>query len=332
MIDASTISPDAMTMTTRLICQEAAKRGWKAGLYYVGDGRVRLQRPDGKILEVAGSASPDMPYYASRDADNKFITHIRLQEAGLPVAKTEKFTATEAQQGVTQFLTHTQHIVIKPLDAAHGNGVTVGVSTPAQADQAVKRALLFSQTVIVQEFIPQAIDLRLCCIDGKLVGALQRLPARVKGDGQHTIEQLIDLENASDRRGENYRKVLNYIPKETARQFLGDLLMQAPAKDEWVQVIGTANVGMGGETVDITNDVPDWLKTMAEKAANTMHLPVCGVDFLVQQMPTPTASLQALGPIIIEINKSPSLFIHEQPIHGAPRPVVAALLDHLAIL
>jgi len=144
------------------------------------------------------------------------------------------------------------------------------------------------------------------------------------------VRELIGIANRSESRGRGYTTQLNQLPLAAAENFLGEAGMaRVPAQDEWVQVVGTANVGTGGETQDVTTDIPDWLKQLAEKTARVMGLPVCGVDFLLSSWPHQGSTQAQLRPVVIELNQCPSLFIHELPVHGQPQPVVAAFLDYL---
>ena len=332
MINITTIPLDRLSLTTRIICQELQRRDWNAWIYREGVGHMRIQRPDGVIIEVFSSTPPTTSYVAGLRADDKHLTHLLLEEAGLPVPHTYFASSPqEALQYAQEMIDAHTTVVVKPLDSAHGNGVTVGITSREAAADAVTVAGAFSQRFIVQEQVSDPIDLRLSCIDYKLSGALVRLPARVEGDGVHTVHQLIELTNASGQRGENYSKPLNVISIESAARYLGTKKMHSvPAKGQWVAVLGTANVGTGGETVDITDDLPQWLTDMAEHAARTSSLPVCGVDFLVQATPTPASTVAELQPIIIELNKAPALFLHEMPTYGQARPVVKEYIDYLA--
>ena len=78
-----------------------------------------------------------------------------------------------------------------------------------------------------------------------------------------------------------------------------------------VQVIGVANLGMGGIRVNLANRIPQEFKDIAIKAAKTIGLPVCGVDFILTHLPEKDAKLEDLNPKLIEINECPSLTMYE---------------------
>ncbi len=335
MIDIAKTGTEGMRMTVKMIAEQALARGWQVKQYYEGTSHLRVTRPDGKRLELYSASVPTVTHVAAIRANNKYFTTVFLRDQDMPVPETYLVQADDAagaRKIATALFETGRRIVVKPLDAGHGDGITVGLATAEQLDAALVRAREYSGKAIIQEYFHEPVDVRITCIDHKFVAALVRLPARVKGDGLHTVGQLIDRENSSSERGENYTSKLTRIDRPGAELYLGDAITDTPNPNEWVRVIGTANVGTGGETVDVTDAIPMWLKTMAEKAARSMELPICGVDFLLSSDPTATATRKTLQPVIIELNHCPSLFIHELPIHGTPRPVVAVFLDYLETL
>jgi cyanophycin synthetase len=332
MIEAKQIDGAILKSTHRTIRDEALKRGWQVWFHEPRYSFIRLIRPDGKVLELFSATPPSTSYTAAKRADDKYMTTQVYAENDLPVPPTILIQKGEEKMEEARQLLAMDNLVVKPLDSGHGNGVTINISSEADYLAALQTAREFSDTVLVQHYLENATDIRLTCINYRLEAALIRVPSRVKGDGVHTIRQLIEQENQSPDRGIDYNKALNVIDIKKAALFLGEVIETTPEKDAWVQVIGTANVGSGGETIDCTDDIPAWLQEMAEKAARVAELPVCGVDFLVRKTPESDDTIEELKPVIIEVNKCPALFIHEPATTGKFRPVTAAYLDYLATL
>ena len=175
-------------------------------------------------------------------------------------------------------------------------------------------------------------DLRLACIDGKFVAATWRVPTRVYGDGENTIRQLIEQENKSPNRGVAYYAPLATIDVSQAASFLGDTIETVPARGKEVQVIGVANYGAGGEIIDATADIPQWMAEEAVRISTASGLVVCGVDYIVSVQPTAASTVLDLDAYVIEVNKCPSLAIHDNPTSGKPRGAVAAYVEYLATI
>jgi len=318
-------------LTVRLIAQEALHRGWRVFTPVVDSSHIILERSDGSKLPIFSACPPTTSYEAAHAADDKFITHEILASAGLPLLQTFRCrTDGEVAVAVQKIIAAGKRYVLKPLDAGHANGITVRLHTLDQLPPALAYAREYSDVVIVQEYVNRPIDLRVLCINGKAVGVLERIPARVTGDGAHTIAELVATQNL--QRGEAYTQNLSQIPEARVRAFLGDAIHDVPKDGEVVSVLGTANIGMGGESRDVTDEVPQWLLDMAVRAAVAMRLPVCGIDFLISQDPSAHMTIDDLQPAITEINKCPSLYIHDRPMHGQPRPAIVAYVDYLATL
>lgn len=333
MIDASTIPDDELKTSTRMIRDEALKRGWKVWSYKGHYSYMRLVRSDNKELDIFSAVPPTTTYAAGTAANDKYVTNCLQQENGIPVP--ESYLVSPGEDGVKSaqtLLKANKQLVVKPLDAGHGLGVSIGLKTVEAYREALTFARQYSPKVIVQECIQDAIDIRVTCVNYKMVGSVVRIPAHVTGDGVSTLEQLIERENQSPQRGLNYSRPLNLINDIQASRFLGERLKEVPENGQCVQVVATANLGTGGEVIDTTDELPSWLIEMAEKAAQISRLPVCGVDFLVQKFPKTSDTQEHLVPRLIELNSSPALFLNDMPGATKPRGVVGAYVDYLESL
>lgn len=331
MISVKNTPPAWLKMTAKMVVAEMLSRGWRVELYAKGSSFTRVTRPDGRQLDIHSSVADNVAHTACYRAGDKLLTYVHLKERELPALDlyvTEELDE-EALAAAERFWQDGKRIVVKPLDAAHGHGVSVAVENAAGLKKAFTIAKDFSEKIIIQEYIQNAVELRALCIDGKLQAALVRIPARVTGDGKHTIAQLIEAENQSEKRGKSYTQNLSLIDTDKAAQWLGASLQHVPGEDELVQAVGTANVGTGGEIVDCTDDLPDWLVDITERTAEAMQLPVCGVDLLLAKNPAKSDTPSSLNTTILEVNANPSLFIHEHPTSGQTRPVVKAFVNSL---
>ena len=217
-----------------------------------------------------------------------------LRELGVP--QPEAVAARTAAE-VLPMIEKYGSVVVKPIDGAHGNGVTVGVKDAAGAETAIEKAMEASpdmKLAIVQPQLPvDEIERRVICIDYQFVVAVARIPARVTGDGQSTIAELIKRENETIRTAP-YQGELAYIDFEAAERFLGDKIHLVPAAGKRVRVVASCNVGQGGTAEDYSGDFSAEQRELAEKIARASELPVVGIDYYGDQ--------------VIEINACPSLY------------------------
>jgi cyanophycin synthetase len=321
--------------SSRLIVQRALTRGWQVCGFKSNLAIFLLYIPGrDKPVQIFSASPPQMSYPASKIAKDKYITNRILEHNDLPVPKEVLININEVpgKALLQQILKVCGTVVVKPLDASHGKGITMGVTSAAQLEAALGTARQESirGRVLVQQQI-EGLDVRVVCIDYQFVDAISRQPASVIGDGKNTVAQLIDMTNNSPERGENYRAKLNYIPVDKARAFLGDKAMaRVPAVGAKAQVIGVSNIGMGGVRKNVRDVIPKFLRDMAIQAAKTLELPVCGVDFMVKNPPVVSNGFEDLQPHIIEVNECPMLTMYEQLDSAEQHAVIDRYLDYVA--
>lgn len=220
-------------------------------------------------------------------------------------------------------------IVIKPLDGNHGKGASINVLNWEDAVEGLGFAKKYSRRVIVEKFIT-GFDFRILVIDNKMVAAAQRVPAHIVGDGNNTIQELIDLTNEDPRRGYGHENVLTEITVDRDTMDLLDVLGYTldtiPAEDEIVYLKSTANLSTGGTSIDVTEMIhPDNI-FLAERIARVIGLDVCGIDIMANNL---TQSLRENGGVVLEVNAAPGFRMHLAPSEGLPRNVAAPVIDML---
>jgi len=337
MIDFLSIETEKLNTGQQLIQDEIRRRGWQAEVPYSGCPNIFITK-DGRTLHIFSTTPPSSSYASGHIANNKYATHCLLESKGISQLPTILVKDSDKQEPyINDFLEKYGKVVVKPLDGGHGKGITVGVESPlaleVALDIAFKNAKNIRTAIIQEQYIqPVILDIRIATVNFEFVGAIHRLPARVKGDGIHNIAELIDIENNSGQRGEPYRAPLAYINIASATTYLGDGISRVPEKDEDVSVLGVANYGAGGEIIDITDDIPEWMIEQAVSASKIIDLPVCGVDFMVCTSPTKDSSVADLNPAIVELNKCPSLAIHDRPTSGMSRGATQKYVEYLDTL
>lgn len=321
--------------SARLIVERALARGWRVQGFETNTA-IHLLYPPGRpdAIRIFSASPPQMSHPAAKIAQDKYITNQILQNQGLPVPEELLINVDDPLniESLKEFLDKHKQLVVKPLDASHGKGVTTNVVSVEQLHKAIdtaKQATEKSRILLQQQL--QGLDIRITVIGYEYADAINRIPASVKGDGVHNLEQLINLENQRDDRGENYSARLNIIPPDKAREFLGsDGMAYVPGDGETIQVIGVANVGMGGERNNIKDDIPKYLRQAAEAAAKALGLPVCGVDFIVRELPSVSSTPEQLQARIIELNECPMLTMYEDLYSPQQLALIDKYLDYIA--
>ncbi|HTA62941.1 MAG TPA: cyanophycin synthetase [Bacteroidia bacterium] len=260
-------------------------------------------------------------------ASNKDETKRMLQDAAIPVAKGMCIAFEhEVDEAIAKI---GFPLVFKPLDGNHGKGASINVKTVEEAKLAYEHAKKYSRKIIVERFI-SGYDFRILVINNRFIAAALREPAHVIGDGNSTIQQLIEIENKDPRRGYGHENVLTEISidKETHDQLAkhGFTLDTILKKGELCYLKGTANLSTGGTSTDVTDIVHPHNIFICERISRVIGLDICGIDIMATNLSEP---METTGAVVLEVNAAPGFRMHLAPAKGLPRNVAAPVLDML---
>lgn len=276
---------------------------------------------------IQATVTSETKHIAVEIAGDKELTNQILGDIGLPVPKQEQvYDAEEAVEAAAEL---GYPVVVKPLDANHGRGVSIGLTTPEQVRIAFAGAVEHSDCVLVETFI-RGFDHRMLVVNGELVAVAKRVPGHVVGDGVSTIAALVERVNADPRRGIGHEKVLTRLEFDAqAERLLAEKGMSATSvlpAGEVFYLRSTGNLSTGGTAIDQTDVCHPDNREMAIRAAAAVGLDVCGVDFL---SPDVAKSWREVGGGICEVNAAPGFRMHVAPSEGRPRDVAGKVLDML---
>lgn len=318
--DKRSLGPSAMELVR---AAEARDIPWyrlnDASLIQVGQGKYQQR--------IEAALTSQTPHIAVELASDKNICNQLLSDLGLPVPKQRLVYDAEEAKGAADRIGYP--VVIKPLDGNHGRGVTVNITDEAGVEVAFAVAEEEGRDVIIESMI-LGDDHRLLVVNGELAAAARRVPGHVKGDGSHTIAELIEIVNRDPRRGVGHENVLTRLELDAQAMRLLDERGYSPdtvpPEGEEVYLRKTANISTGGTAVDVTDTIHPDNKLMAERAISAIGLDVGAVDFLTTDI---TRSYRETGGAICEVNAGPGLRMHISPSEGKPRDVGGKIMDML---
>ncbi len=276
---------------------------------------------------IQATITSQTPHIGVEIASDKEETNQLLGRLGLPVPRQRLVYREEDAAVFAERIGFP--VVVKPLNANHGRGVSIAVPDSEHVRIAFQQAREHSRGVIVETYVT-GLDHRMLVVNGELVAVAKRVPGHVVGDGKSTIEELVDEVNSDPRRGIGHEKVLTKIEFDyQANRLLGILGYEkttVPPKDEPVYLRSTGNLSTGGTAVDVTDLVHPDNRDMAERAAKAIGLDVAGVDFLTDDI---SRSFKEIGGGICEVNAAPGFRMHTNPSEGMPRDVAGKVMDML---
>nr|WP_068893033.1 cyanophycin synthetase [Pedobacter panaciterrae] len=291
----------------------------KSSLVQLGYGKNQV-RFRATMTEKTNSIAVDI-------AGNKDETKRLLQDSAIPVAKGVTISDIEDLPDAIKKVGFP--LVFKPLDGNHGKGATINVKTVEAATEAFEYAKNYSRRIIIERFIT-GYDFRVLVIDHKMVAAALRVPAHITGNGQNTVQELIDKENEDPRRGYGHENVLTEI---TVDRDTLDLLAKKdytldsiPPQGETVYLKSTANLSTGGTSIDVTDLVHPQNIFISERISRIIGLDICGIDIMAENLTQP---LPENGGVVLEVNAAPGFRMHLAPSEGLPRNVAAPVIDML---
>ncbi len=278
---------------------------------------------------IQATVTSDTGTIATSLASDKEGTHSVLRDMGLPVPKQTMFSNEDEAVSAVNRMGYP--VVIKPLDANHGRGISINLTS----DEEVREAFHFareqgrSRFVLAESFVT-GYDHRMLVINNELVAVAKRVPGHVVGDGKKSIGALIDIVNADPRRGIGHEKVLTRLELDNqAKRLMQDAGYDEKTvlkKGEIFFLRATANLSTGGTAIDLTDVVHPDNREMAVRAVRAVGLDIGGVDFITDDI---TLSYKDVGGAIVEVNAGPGFRMHVAPSEGEPRDVAGKVLDML---
>lgn len=309
-----------------------ALEGWRRGLnltfrnYNTAKSNTVFFLSDGKKKHRFVVTKGDkVEQEASTICKNKYLTKQYLLKAGVPTQEGKLFDDDFNDFDIINYANKLGYpVVIKPLSGSGGKGVIANIQDELELQNALKYVLneLNIKEVLVEKHF-EGIDCRVFVLDGKVIGAIKRIPANVIGDGKSSIKTLINLKQK--RRFENPalfgRKINidNEVIQVLAEQ--GYTIESVPKQGDKVLLKTKNNISAGGDAVDITDELTEKIKGIAIDAANAIPgLAHCGVDLIVD-LENDTAT-------VIEINSQPHIASQMFPEMGQGRNIPKAIIDY----
>jgi cyanophycin synthetase len=268
------------------------------GYFALGERRVYIQHNKLGINNIVSSA-------VSR---NKHRTYRVLEKIGMPVPRAIVVRADDEVKAVPAAARRLRRpLVVKPRRGSLAKGVSIRVDTASEIGRAVRLARRYCDTVLVEEFADGA-NYRVHVFDGEVIDVVERIPARVTGDGIRSIRRLIDDKNRK-RESIGMKPIQADTELKRLLREQGLTLASVPPAAQAVPLRLVCTMRAGGETrrVELPSGVhPDNLGLFIA-ATRELGLSQAGIDFIT---PDISMSYRKVRCVINEINRAPMLDLH----------------------
>ncbi|WP_372754000.1 bifunctional glutamate--cysteine ligase GshA/glutathione synthetase GshB [Labilibaculum sp.] len=319
-----------LELSTQLLMKAALRRGVKCKILDRSENFISLSKGD-KTEYVMQATRTSLDNYSSvLMMENKLVTKKILEGAGIRVPGGLDYQ--DAGQARSDFdLFEGKGIVVKPKSTNFGLGITILKENKNEVvyKRAVDIAFEHDSSILIEEFI-SGREFRFFVINDQVCGILHRVPANVKGDGEKSIRELVEIKNMDPLRGRGYRTPLEKIRMEEAEEMFlkeqGLSFESVLKKEQVVYLRENSNISTGGDSIDYTDDIHQSYKDIAIASAKALGVQITGLDMMIEQVNQPATKDNYA---IIEMNFNPAIHIHCYPYIGKNRQLNEKVLDSL---
>lgn len=320
-----------MELSTQILLFDAIQKGVKATILDQADQFLQLDFAGRReYVKNANMTSKDS-YVVPLMMANKTVTKKVLHQAGFPVpAGGEYDDMASALRAFPQY--QKKAIVVKPKSTNYGLGISIfkEPATLANYEQALEIAFKEDQAVLVEEFLP-GTEYRFFVLDGRVEAVMLRVPANVVGDGRRSVRELVAAKNQDPLRGSHHRSPLELIQLGPIEELMlaeqGYTFDSVVPPEVTVYLRENSNVSTGGDSIDMTDEIPQDYQEVAIAAVNALGAKISGIDLIIPDLHVPANTPGAYG--IIEANFNPAMHMHVYPYAGKSRRLTMAVLKYL---
>lgn len=268
---------------------------------------------------IRATITEDTSVLAVETTDDKYLTNVILDEAGIPVPL--QIITRDLEDILNFHISLNRQIALKPSQGYRGKRVSIGLDTKENIEKAFNWVKEFDEEVIAQEDIPGG-TFRLLVVDFQMVAAVQLTPPYITGNGQDTIAELIEKLNSEPEREFGDKGILSKVDtdEETLKiiEFRGYDPDSVLPEGEIIFLKNSGNMSLGASATDVTDEVHPYNKFLACRAAKILNLNVAGIDIISEDISLP---LYENWGKVIEVNAAPDFRMHFSPTFGVRRYV-----------
>jgi cyanophycin synthetase len=220
-------------------------------------------------------------------------------------------------------------VCVKPVNGHEGDQVHVGIHDLSSFRIAFTSVGQSYRRILVEEAVSGTVY-RFTWVASRVVAIRFGLPANVKGDGIHTIAELVDIKNIDRRRNPCLRRHMIQLGQKEYEllESVGLHEQSVPSAGQIIWLSATSNRHQGADPVDATDSVHVSYIELVDKIVKQFPgLVLCGADIVIKEASVPATNDNYY---VLELNRCPGFSAHHYPWRGRSRDVAGAILDYLA--
>lgn len=208
---------------------------------------------------------------------------------------------------------------VKPNEGAQGQGVYKCDDARQLAAAITQLSAQRHEVLLVEEAVQNLPEYRVLVYDGRVVCCYRRVPLLIVGDGQRSIQQLLETKQA-DFDARQRRTVIDvHDPRIQAKLSAKSYtLTSVLAQDERLALLDNANLSTGGDVDDYSEDIHPFWQQFAIDLTRKMGLTLCGIDLCCADIKTPDSDYS-----ILELNATPTVSAYATSSEAARKRIEA---------
>ena len=328
--DAVPLAGQGKRISTYTVSLEGWRRGLHLQFYSVFEDGNKLKvryslSDDNKTHHFQLSMGDKVSQQAFDICDDKDLTKQYLGQHNVPVPQGEMFGIETSEEEMVQYgLSLGFPIVVKPTDGNAGKGVFANIQSENHLREVIPhvRDELGFDEIIIEKYITGE-EFRIYVIEDKVLGAMNRRPANVTGDGVSSIRQLIHEKNRMRKINPHLTSRLIRVDREIERilEESGYTLNAIPKEGELVFLREKSNLSTGGDAVNVSDQLtPEIIQIAIDAGKAIPGLSHYGVDMIVSD--------DRKKGVILEVNSRPGLGGHLFPGEGVPQDFAKDIIDY----
>ena len=312
--------------STVVVIKEALLNGVDVNILDEEKCIVELIKGDKKEITVQATRTSKDASTLQYIANDKAVAKRIMDEHGINVP--EGIDINIGQSNLENIINKYCNIpvVVKPKSTNFGTGITLFEegANKEQLSEAIKFSSQFDNTILIEKFA-RGKEYRFLVINNKCITVTWRRNASVVGDGESTIETLINKKNNElwHKKMNSQIKYDNGMKEYFTKNNIS--MNDVPKAEERITLRANSNVCTGGESIDMTDIMPEYFKQIAEKVAKSLNAKICGVDIIINNMEKEEYT-------VLEVNSNPGIYIQRWPYEGKERRIGLDILKLLGMV
>ncbi len=317
----------ARTFRSKIIWEEARKRGiameqviFKGTPLDYYRAVLKINNQNKNFYFESLPIKPEFSYM-NQNWDDKVILKREFGKYNIPVPRYFELSFWNFKYAEKLFPKLSKPIIVKPRIGSRGRHTITNIHTLEQLREGISIARQICPELIVEEHLQGSVC-RATFVNGVLAGFYRGQAPILQGDGQRTIQELIEEKDSLRHTRVEPIRVSKELHDHIARRgfTIHDIL------PEGISLSLSHRIGrlFGGKTVEMLDDLHPSFISILKKAEKIVGLPVVGFDCIIPD-PTKDANSQKWG--FIECNTLPFIDLHYYALEGKPKNIAGMIWD-----